>query len=44
VTKNIVVAEPVVACTLEHGMIRHLLLNAKPTEPTIGKVDLNFAA
>ena len=42
--KNIVLPEPLVAYTREHGVIRHLVLNAKPTEPTIGKVDLDFAA
>jgi hypothetical protein len=44
VAKNIVVAEPLVACTREHRVIRQLVLNAKPTEPTIGKIDLNFTA
>src|SRR5262245_66083830 len=44
VAKNIVIAEPLVACTREHGVIRQLVLNAEPTQPTIGKVDLNFAA
>src|SRR3954468_6756977 len=42
--KNIVLAEPLVAYTREHRVIWHLVLNAKPTEPTIGKVDLDFAA
>jgi len=42
--KKIVLAEPLVAYTREYAVIWNLVLNTKPTEPTIGKIDLDFAA
>jgi hypothetical protein len=42
--ENIAVAQTLVARTREHRVIRHLVLKAKPTEATIGEVELDLAA
>jgi hypothetical protein len=43
-TEDIVIAEALVARSREYRVIWNFILNAKPAEPAIGKVDLDFAA
>jgi len=42
--EDIAIPETLVTRPREHRVIRNFVLDAKPAEPAIGKVDLDFAA
>src|ERR1043165_6142202 len=42
--RKISLSQALLARTREHRVIRYLVLKAKPTEPTIGEVELDLAA